>query len=50
MVSFDFIKVMDNPRVGSGFRKKSQNLLAQDRDRFFKKVEEYIYKYAMNDV
>ena len=49
-VLFGFIEVMDNPRVGTGYGEEPQKLLAQDRDKFFEKVEEYTYKYAMDDV
>lgn len=49
-VIFGFIEVMDNPRVGSGYGEEPQQLLAKDRDKFFEKVEEYTYKYAMDDV
>ena len=49
-VIFGFIEVMDNPRVGTGYGKKKKKLLAQDRDKFFEKVEEYTYMYAMEDV
>ena len=49
-VLFGFIEVMDNPRVGTGYREEPQKLLEQDRDKFFEKVEEYTYKYAMDDV
>ena len=40
-VLFGFIEVMDNPRVGTGYGEEPQKLLAQDRDKFFEKVEEY---------
>lgn len=49
-VIFGFIEVMDNPRVGSGYGEEPQQLLAKDRDKFFEKVEEYTYKYAMEDI
>lgn len=49
-VIFGFIEVMDNPRVGTGYGEEPQQLLAKDRDKFFEKVEEYTYKYAMDDV
>ena len=49
-VIFGFIEVMDNPRVGSGYGEEPQQLLAKDRDKFFEKVEEYTYKYAMDDI
>jgi hypothetical protein len=41
---------MDNPRVGSGYGEEPQKLLAEDRDKFFEKVQEYTYNYAMDDV
>ena len=49
-VIFGFIEVMDNPRVGSGYGEEPQQLLAKDRDKFFEKVEEYTYKYAIDDI
>lgn len=49
-VLFGFIEVMDNPRVGTGYGEEPQKLLAQDRDKFFEKVQEYTYNYAMDDV
>ena len=41
---------MDNPRVGSGYGEEPGKLLAQDRDKFFEKVQEYTYQFAMDDV
>lgn len=49
-VIFGFIEVMDNPRIGSGYGEEPQKLLEKDRDKFFEKVEEYTYKYAMEDI
>ena len=49
-VLFGFIEVMDNPRTGVGYGEEPQQLLEQDRDKFFEKVEEYTYQYAMDDV
>lgn len=49
-VLFGFIEVMDNPRVGCGYGEEPQKLLEQDRDKFFEKVEEYTYNYAMDDI
>jgi len=49
-VLFGFIEVMDNPRVGSGYGEEPGRLLAEDRDKFFEKVQEYTYQYAMDDV
>jgi len=49
-VLYGFIEVMDNPRTGTGYGEEPQQLLEQDRDKFFEKVEEYTYQYAMDDV
>lgn len=49
-VLFGFIEVMDNPRTGTGFGEEPQQLLANDRDKFFEKVLEYTDLYAMDDV
>ena len=49
-VLFGFIEVMDNPRIGTGYGEEPQKLLAEDRDKFFEKVQEYTYNYAMDDV
>ena len=49
-VLYGFIEVMDNPKPGSGYGEEPQKLLEQDRDKFFERVEEYTYQFAMDDV
>jgi ubiquitin-protein ligase len=49
-VLFGFIEVMDNPRTGTVYGEEPQKLLAEDRDKFFDKVAEYTYQFAMDDV
>jgi ubiquitin-protein ligase len=49
-VFFGFIEVMDNPKTGVGYGEEPQKLLAEDRDKFFEKVLEYTYQFAMDDV
>ena len=49
-VFFGFIEVMDNPKTGSGYMEEPKELLAKDRDKFFDKVAEYTYQFAMDDV
>lgn len=45
-----FMEVMENPKVGSGYGEAAQKLLAEDRNKFFEKVEEYTYNYAFENV
>ena len=49
-VLYGFMEVMENPKVGCGYGEAAQKLLEKDRNEFFKKVEEYTYRYAFDDV
>ena len=48
-VLYGFIEVMDNPK-NCGYNEEPGKLLLEDRDKFFEKVQEYTYQYAMDDV
>ena len=49
-VLYGFLEVMVDPKVGPGYGEEPNKLLAEDRDKFFEKVEEYTMKYAMNGI
>ena len=47
-VLFGILNIMDNPIAAGGFDNDARKLLEKNEDEFYKKVEEYKYKFAMS--